>query len=222
MPVGLEHDPAADLERDRQHLAQPRLSFVGPPILEREDRQAVDDVLNLKVGVAGALEPRPRLEAEALSLGGPGAVVGNDPEPRGRLRLDPVAAEVLRELEAAAELRFRGREIVAHELRCDPEVTLADERMVVDFVRSDDRRAEVLDHLFEVSRMIGDERVQHEGHPDPKVRVVGDAREPLRLGETVVCLGRPSLPLVDVAEQEHRLALDVDAIQLRGVIGDLE
>ena len=50
-------------------------------------RQAADDVLHLEVAVARPLEPRPRLEAEALGLLGTIAVVGDDPEPGRSPRL---------------------------------------------------------------------------------------------------------------------------------------
>ena len=110
MPVGREHDPAADLQRDGQRLAQPRLRLLGPAVVEREDRQAADDVLHLEVAcrpcarttsAPGDRGARPRRDA---------AEVGDDPEPGGGLRLDPMAAEVLGELEAASELRLRRRE----------------------------------------------------------------------------------------------------------------
>ena len=41
LAVRLDHDPAADLERDRHRLAQPCLGLVRPPVCEREARQAL-------------------------------------------------------------------------------------------------------------------------------------------------------------------------------------
>src|SRR5579862_3503500 len=120
MPVRLEQDPAADLERDGHRLPQPGLRILGTCVLQGEDRETGDEVLDLEVAVAGPLEPRSRLKAEAVALLGPAAVVRDPPEPRGRLGLDPMAAELGRDLEAAAELVLRGREIVAHEQRSDP------------------------------------------------------------------------------------------------------
>src|SRR4029077_18770012 len=101
MPVGLQDDPAADLQGDGKRLAQPLLALLGPTFLEREDAEAADDVLHLEIAVTSPLEPGPGLEAEALGLVGTSAVVGHDPEPGGGLRLDPVASELLGEFEAA-------------------------------------------------------------------------------------------------------------------------
>ena len=102
MPVRLEDDPAADLECDGQRLAKPTLRVVGATVFQGEDRETRDEILDLEVAVTGALEPRPRLEAEALTLDRSAAVIGDGPEPRGRLSLDSVATELRRDLEAAA------------------------------------------------------------------------------------------------------------------------
>ena len=101
-PVRKDHNPAADLERDRKRLAQPRLGFLGPIVGEREDSEPPDDVLNLEVGVTGTLEPRSGLQAEALGLLGPTARIGDDSEPRRRLRFHSVTAQLGGQLEAAA------------------------------------------------------------------------------------------------------------------------
>src|SRR5207249_8304416 len=140
-----------------------------------------NEVLDLEVAVSGALEPRPRLEAKALTLDRSPAVIREDPEPRGRLSLDPVAAELCRELEAAAELGLRGREVVAPEYRSDAKVTLGEERPVVDLLRSEDRGAEIFDRLLELTLEVAHERGEDGRHPDLKVSVVGQAGQPLGL-----------------------------------------
>src|SRR2546430_13710040 len=92
MPVGLEQDPASDLERDRHCLAEPGLRVFETSVLEGEDRETGDEVLDLEVAVPGPLEPSTRLEAEAVAplRSAPG---GRDPPPPpGRLRPRPVAA----------------------------------------------------------------------------------------------------------------------------------
>src|SRR5438094_4113511 len=102
MPIRLDDDPASDLERDGNGLAQPCLCRFGPSVGEGKDCQPAHDVLHLEVRVACALEPRAGLQAESLTLGRLTAVIGNDSEPRGRLRFDSVASKVGGELETAA------------------------------------------------------------------------------------------------------------------------
>ena len=143
---------AAPSRRSGGQPAAPRAATIRhrPPV--RSSRAKIarpeDDVLHLEVGVAGALEPGSRLEAELLALGGMAPVIGDDPEPGGRLGFDPVAAAIGCELEAAAELRLRSREVVVHEQRGGPQVSLRDECVVVDLLRDRDRRPESLDSLL--------------------------------------------------------------------------
>ena len=66
--------------------------------------------------------------------------------------------------------------------------------------------AEVLDRPVGLPLVIGDERVLDECDLNPQDGVVGRRGEPLGLEEPAVRVVRPPLPLVDVAEQEQRLA----------------
>ena len=164
MPVRLVQEPTADLERDGKRLSQPRLGLFDAAVVLVEDREAARDVLHLEVGVAGALEPGARLEAKLLGLGRPPSVVVDDAEPRRRLRVDPLAAKLLRDVHTATKLRLGVREIVAHQERGDPEVTLGDEPAVVGFLREGDCCAEALDHPIELPQVVADVRIQQKGH----------------------------------------------------------
>ena len=68
---------------------------------------------------------------------------------------------------------------------------------------------------------VGDERGEYERHLAPKIGVTRCSRQALRLGEPAVRLGGAPLPLVDVAEQEQSLALDVRAVEARRGLRDL-
>src|SRR2546423_2536722 len=162
MPIRLDHDPASDLERDWDGLAQPRLRLLGPTICEGKDCQPTHDVLHLEVRVACALEPRAGLQAEPLTLGRLTAVIGNDSEPRGRLRFDSVASKVGGELETAAELRLRGREITTHEQSCDPKLALGDEGSVLDLLRGGDGGSQAFDRVVVLTFVIRHKGREHE------------------------------------------------------------
>ena len=110
-----------------------------------------DEVLHLEVAVPRPLEPRPRLEAEALGFLGAIAVVRDGPEPGRSLGFDPVTTEVVREFETAPELGLGRREVVAQQRRGDAEVALGGERVVADRLGGGDRGPEVLDRLVELS-----------------------------------------------------------------------
>ena len=72
------------------------------------------------------------------------------------------------------------------------------------------------------AQVIGDERVHDECRSRAKARIVGGTGEFFGLEEPAMRVGRPSLALVDVAEQEQCLRFDLRATELGRLLRHLE
>jgi hypothetical protein len=80
----------------------------------------------------------------------------------------------------------------------DPKVAFRDERLVVHPLGRGDGGSETFDRLVMAALVVAYERCQHERHLNLERRIFGQARQSLRLGQPMVRLRGPALPLVDV------------------------
>jgi hypothetical protein len=121
-----------------------------------------------------------------------------------------MTTEVGSELEATAELDLGAGEVaLVDKGGRDSKVALGHERSVVDLLCGGDGGSQTLDRVVLPALVIAHKGGEHERDPGLQCRIVGQARQPLRLGEPLGRVRCSPLPLVDVTEQKHRLALDV-------------
>src|SRR6266480_5363542 len=115
--VDVRRQPPTELERKRQHVAQPAL---GKREVAASDRVTCQRavVLDLKVGVTRPLEPLKRLRCQLLRYLELAAVVLDEAEQRRGAGLIPVAAVLAGESERRAEPLLRLGKFAQIEERC--------------------------------------------------------------------------------------------------------